>query len=460
MEGTNHNMRCLSLTLSMLFLAACSREKPLTGSDAVAWAGTQQLSVDRLADIMATEDRVPLAREFAERLAHLWVEFTLFTERAAAGDSLLDSATVLRAMWPEVNQALVDAHYEAIVADRLRLSADAVDSAYAAGEHRIIRHVLIATAPDMTPDQRADARRRTDRIHARLVAGGSWAEANEGNDDTAAKAQGGSLGVIRRGQMVIEFEDVAFGLAPGELSEVVETAYGYHVVLRPQLDAVRDDYARAVENIAKERLTEVYLDELGESWRVRVHDHAAASMRQAAGAPLRARSSTEVIGSHREADFTVADFVRWLQVLPLAMQQQVATAADPALTEMVRSMIRNEALVMEARARGISLDTAMFDDIRAQLSTEVAVVRSALAVGITPEPAGVTAERYVRQLVGNLETSVVVPTFLARALRSDGEWMVSEPALDLVIDHARMLQMQMAVPRAQGTVIPVNDSSR
>ena len=123
-------------------------------------------------------------------------------------------------------------------------------------------------------------------------------------------------------------------------------------------------------------------------------------------------------------------------------------------------MIRNEALVREARANGIELESAVFEDIRTRLSEEIAVVKSALAVDAVEEPAGITAERYVRQLVGDLESSVVVPTFLAGALRNDEEWMVSERALDLVIDRARIMQMQMAIPSGQETVAPVSDTNR
>ena len=444
----------------VLLLTGCAGETSLTGHDAVASAGGQQLSVDRLASIMATGRNVPLAREFAERLAHLWVEFTLFSERASAGDALLDSTVVVRAMWPEVNQAIVDAFQQTIVLNTLASDPSAVDSAYTVGAHRLIKHVLIAVRPDMTPELRAQARRKADALHTRLIGGGSWAAANDQNDDSAARASDGSLGVISRGQMVTEFEDVAFALAPGELSGVVETAFGFHVVFRPSLDDVRAEYAAAVERIKAARRSDAYLEELVLAWEVRVRPEAASLMREAAGAPLRARSSEELIGSHREGGFTMADFVRWLQVLPLQMQQQVATASDASLDEMARSMIRNEALVREARANGIALESEVLADIRTRLSAEISAVRSALGPNMGGEPAGVTAERYVRQLVGDLESSVVVPVFLAGALRNDEEWMVSEPALDLVVDRASMMQMQMAVPRAQETVTPTRDTTR
>lgn len=55
--------------------------------------------------------------------------------------------------------------------------------------------------------------------------------AAEYSDDPGSVAQGGELGWFERGMMVPEFEDAAFALEPGELSDLVETGYGYHIIL-------------------------------------------------------------------------------------------------------------------------------------------------------------------------------------------------------------------------------------
>ena len=92
-------------------------------------------------------------------------------------------------------------------------------------------HLLVAVARDATAEQKAAGRKRAEELRARLVAGEDFAAvAREASQDPGSAPRGGDLGRVHRGQTVPEFESAAFALAPGALSEVVETQYGFHVI--------------------------------------------------------------------------------------------------------------------------------------------------------------------------------------------------------------------------------------
>ncbi|MBN1542132.1 peptidylprolyl isomerase [candidate division KSB1 bacterium] len=65
-----------------------------------------------------------------------------------------------------------------------------------------------------------------------LEEGADFAELATQYSDCPSAQKGGDLGIFGRGQMVPAFEEAAFGLQPGQVSEIIETPFGYHIILR------------------------------------------------------------------------------------------------------------------------------------------------------------------------------------------------------------------------------------
>lgn len=92
-----------------------------------------------------------------------------------------------------------------------------------------VSHILIAVkAGDI---QRAEARKKIDDLLARVRAGEDFAAlAREHSEDTGSARDGGDLGYFHKGKMVPEFENAAFALKAGEVSDVVESSFGFHII--------------------------------------------------------------------------------------------------------------------------------------------------------------------------------------------------------------------------------------
>lgn len=92
------------------------------------------------------------------------------------------------------------------------------------------KQILLTVAP--SDSTRAETRQRAEELLERARAGEDFAAlATEHSQDPGSAEAGGDLGWFRRGRMVDEFDEAAFSLLEGGISEVVETEYGYHIIL-------------------------------------------------------------------------------------------------------------------------------------------------------------------------------------------------------------------------------------
>ena len=101
--------------------------------------------------------------------------------------------------------------------------------------HFLISYKGATRAAPYVERTKAEAATLAEELRKRVLAGEDFAEiAKEHSDDRGSAAQGGSLGNFRRDQMVPEFSDAAFALEVGQVSTVVESPFGFHVILRKE----------------------------------------------------------------------------------------------------------------------------------------------------------------------------------------------------------------------------------
>ena len=92
-------------------------------------------------------------------------------------------------------------------------------------------HILILVDESATPEKRAELKKKAQSIRNMVEVGQDFAElAAKNSGDPGSKNNGGELGWMSEGQTVPPFEAAMKSLEPGELSELVETRFGYHII--------------------------------------------------------------------------------------------------------------------------------------------------------------------------------------------------------------------------------------
>jgi peptidyl-prolyl cis-trans isomerase C len=92
-------------------------------------------------------------------------------------------------------------------------------------------HILIRAGESTTPTEQSQARRQAEGLLAEIRGGRDFAElARERSQDVLTASNGGDLGYFPRGTMGPEIEKVAFGLQPGQVGELVQSPYGFHII--------------------------------------------------------------------------------------------------------------------------------------------------------------------------------------------------------------------------------------
>jgi peptidyl-prolyl cis-trans isomerase D len=120
------------------------------------------------------------------------------------------------------------------------------------------RHILSRIDPEAPPDLKKEAQEKIKKAREVVLGGMDFAEAASKFSDDSTKDKGGDLGYFSRGQMVGPFEEAAFGMKPGDVSEIIETRFGYHVI---KVEDVQEAVEKKLEDVKEEIALELAKEE-------------------------------------------------------------------------------------------------------------------------------------------------------------------------------------------------------
>src|SRR6266545_397324 len=457
----------LALTSLTLFGCDALRDAFSPRADVVARANDQTLTVERLGGWAGESKQVPLDPMTLGRVSRYWVEYSLFAEALTSGKDLRDSAMAATAMWPVVSRLKWQRFHDRLTA-RHDLTAQQVDSAYQTGSYRVFQHILFRVAPsqgsgatDTNALARIDGqkRRQAEQVLPQArTAGARFAQlASRYSEDPTSKVDGGSLGLSTRGQFVPEFDDAAWQLAPGGVSEVVKSQFGYHIIRRPPLAEVRDSFRVGLQDRMAIHNDSLYVDSLNSRRKIEPVSRAAEYAKAAVQDIDAARSSNRVLVKYRGGSLKVRDFVRWLGALDPQILQALPQANNDQITQFLKSLAQQELMLNQADSAKVALTPEDWQRVRAEHDSTMMMISSLLNLSpeVLRDSAGKSSQErlnfafarvddYFDRVFHARARFFPLPAFLADTLLAQARWDVDEAGVRRAVERGQEIRADSA----------------
>lgn len=233
-----------------------------TGQEAL-----DNLVVKKIIELEASDQNLEISEEEIDK------EVQELAENYGGQDAMIEALAMYNVDLDQVREDVaVNIKLEKLLDPRIKITDEEVQAyfaanqeAYAVEEQIKVSHILVGSKEE------------AQEIRALLTKGEEFADlAKELSTDTASKDQGGDLGMVGRGEMVEEFEQAAFALQPGQISDPVESEYGFHIIKVHEKTAARpgtleENQAEIRETLLQQKMESEYpawLDEQYEKYPV------------------------------------------------------------------------------------------------------------------------------------------------------------------------------------------------
>jgi hypothetical protein len=445
------------------------------GRDDLAKAGDFTLSIEEAANLLAAVPDIPNDVGVVDAVVQFWTEYPLLAwavNQEGAIDKLDLSPMVdrriaetqilrLREMVIQVDTSFTDEEM------RARFEVDRP------GEEISARHILFAYPAGVTQPQRDSIRAAAQGVLDLVRGGGNFAAlAREHSADAGSGASGGDLGTFGRGMMVPAFEEAAFALEVGAVSDLVETEYGLHIIRvddrrLPDFEEVAESYRSQLVFETVSEAEVAYVQGVEAAANPVVAEGGVELVRQIAEdvwAPLSRADARSAIITYSGGAYTGQEFLDFLVNQGPDLHSQIVTAPADQLEPFLLELARAELLVADAEVKGITVsaeEIAQFEsDFRAEYSRFAGELAIQAIAPQTGESLKQAIDREIKALMGRLiagEAQVVPLGPLAYPLRAAYGSEISDTAMDLTV--ARVDELRGAAPTGAPSLPAPEESS-
>jgi parvulin-like peptidyl-prolyl isomerase len=348
----------------------------------VARAAGHELSVEQVTDMLTPATRIPPQAEVVDAIANLWIDYTLLG-MAMAEDSTLLNMDMDAIVVPFFNQQLVYDLRDRVIEVDTVLSDEELRTIFEREQPNAqvrARHILFRLPADAAPQVRDSVMTHARQVLEQARSGADFAQlAAQYSEEPGAADRGGDLGYFGPNEMVQPFEEAAFRLNAGEVSDLVTTPFGIHIIKvedkrLPDFESMKDEFRQATIQNRFAQAEDDYLTQLTEGKRLEVQDGAVEVARDLARRPtaqLNRRQAQRPMVRYTDGALTAGEYLVLMQQRPAQQRSAVASASDDQLRDWLRLLARDEILIEEAQRQGLSTPAAEQDSARTELRRQM-----------------------------------------------------------------------------------------
>ena len=468
----------LVLALSATTLAACDGlgEAFSAHTDVVAKAGPNELSVTRLSQLLGhAKLGLPVNKDVATLIARdLWVPYQLLGVAAAHNDSLTGAKAIEAAAAGMLENARLGRFMESVAA---RMPADTgSEAAYLAAKGGLYsaRHVLFLFPQNATPAQKDSMRKKAEALRPQLTVANFAEMAKKYSGDNSAQ-NGGDLGVFPLTAMVKPFGDALAKLKPGEISPIVETQFGYHIVQRNTWEQAKAQYVTQAGGRGRQVAESTYIAGLQGSAKIQLKSDAATTMKEIAKDPLAMRASKTVLASYTGGQLVAGRLALVVLASPQSarLTQQIMGAPDSLVNQYVKNMAQRDVLLQRADSAKVAVTPQELASLHRDFVQ--AVVQSWQAMNLDPKSladSGKTAEArekiaaarvevFVDKIMGGGVQPLPIPSPLQIVLLNKYPAKINQAGIDRAVELAAKLRVSADSAKAASqpkSAVPLPDA--
>jgi hypothetical protein len=446
---------------ALLVLGGCDRGD---AAPVAAQAAGEDLTVDEVVSLLVGQS-LPNEVQVPYTLSELWVDYTLLS-RALAEDSTLSQLDVSQIVDQQAEQELILGLRELSVKPDTVVTDEQILQHFnqaTPGARVHARHIYLAVPPTASPVQVDSVRALAASLRDRAIRGESFQQlARQYSADPATAADGGDLGWLNRGVLFAPIDSTVFALGAGEVSDVVQSQFGLHVVRveakeTPALDQVRPDVRAAIQARRVQVAESVLIASVEEGANMQIQPGAVDLARSAAETPgmkLSRRASARALVTYRGGELTMGDLVTFMQSRVSEFRIQLYNSTDQAIEQnLLLALAQRKLLAAEAASRGLEVQQPRRDSLSQELRARLVQAGRELALDTLPEGNSRAARdarnAHIRglleQMIRNQRDVTPLGSF-SFILRDEYGGQVNLPAIELVVQ--RIQQARGSVPGA------------